>query len=209
MGPGCPSRPPTPRRSDAADHLPRQALGTWSLIIDKGVELLVHLVRRCRRVSTLFLERRSPQYPDIQRAMKPARGSISAPWRGSIWILRCYTGLETRDDVLRLHPILPPELGRVQFQLTFRGHGILTKLTPSSLTLRLQTRAARRSGFTSTTRRSQCTLGTPTGSICVSTVVARNRHSADLGELRQSWPNGPSRSQKGSLGPPALEPRLR
>ena len=53
-----------------------------------------------------------------------------------------YTGLKTRDDdVLRLHPTLPPELDRVAFQLNYRGHGISTELTPPTLVLQLQKRS--------------------------------------------------------------------
>jgi len=121
------------------------------------------LARADRKLSwSSFTEALDSYLSPTFNAERPARGSISAPWRGSIWILRCYTGLETRDDVLRLHPILPPELGRVQFQLTFRGRGILMKLPPSSLTLRLQTRAAPPIRVHVDDPRSQCTLGTHT-----------------------------------------------
>ncbi|MGC1211818.1 MAG: glycosyl hydrolase family 65 protein [Micromonospora sp.] len=35
---------------------------------------------------------------------------------------RCYTGLEVRDDALRLHPLLPPALDHLDFNLGYRGH---------------------------------------------------------------------------------------
>jgi trehalose/maltose hydrolase-like predicted phosphorylase len=35
---------------------------------------------------------------------------------------RCYTGLETRGDTLRLHPRLPDTLSRLEFDLRYRGH---------------------------------------------------------------------------------------
>lgn len=35
---------------------------------------------------------------------------------------RCYTGLETRGDTLRLHPRLPDALTRLDFDLRYRGH---------------------------------------------------------------------------------------
>ena len=57
-------------------------------------------------------------------------------------LLRCYPGLETRDGALWLHPALPLELGRVRFEVGYRGHGISVDLTPSRLTLHLQPRAA-------------------------------------------------------------------
>jgi trehalose/maltose hydrolase-like predicted phosphorylase len=34
---------------------------------------------------------------------------------------RCYTGLEVRDDVLFLNPLLPPELGSLDFDVHYRG----------------------------------------------------------------------------------------
>lgn len=35
---------------------------------------------------------------------------------------RCYTGLETRDDALHLHPQLPDTLAHLDFDLRYRGH---------------------------------------------------------------------------------------
>jgi hypothetical protein len=39
-------------------------------------------------------------------------------------VLRCFSGLETRDDVLWLHPVLPPELSRAQFSIIYRGQQV-------------------------------------------------------------------------------------
>ncbi|MEV7229076.1 glycosyl hydrolase family 65 protein [Polymorphospora sp. NPDC051019] len=42
---------------------------------------------------------------------------------GTVDILqRCYTGLETRGDALRLHPRLPQSLTHLDFDLRYRGH---------------------------------------------------------------------------------------
>jgi trehalose/maltose hydrolase-like predicted phosphorylase len=47
---------------------------------------------------------------------------------------RCYTGLETRQDVLWLDPSLPEELGGLDFDVRYRGHwGINLHLTPRLL----------------------------------------------------------------------------
>ena len=101
------------------------------------------LARANRTLSwSLFNEALDSDLADIQRGTTREGIHLGAMAGTVDLILRCYTGLETRDDVLRLHPILPPELGRVQFQLTYRGHAISIRLTPSTLTLRLQTRAA-------------------------------------------------------------------
>ena len=37
-------------------------------------------------------------------------------------VQRCYTGLETRDGVLRLNPNLPDELDGLDFDVRYRGH---------------------------------------------------------------------------------------
>jgi trehalose/maltose hydrolase-like predicted phosphorylase len=47
---------------------------------------------------------------------------------------RCYTGLETREDVLWLNPSLPEELDGLDFDLRYRGHwGIHLHVTPAVL----------------------------------------------------------------------------
>lgn len=55
-------------------------------------------------------------------------------------ILRCYAGLEIRDDVLRLHPCLPPELRRAAFEIVYRGQPISVELTRTQVRLRLHPR---------------------------------------------------------------------
>jgi HAD superfamily hydrolase (TIGR01509 family) len=39
-------------------------------------------------------------------------------------LVRCYAGLEARDEALWLHPLLPTELVRLQFGVRFRGHDL-------------------------------------------------------------------------------------
>ncbi|GAA1636824.1 beta-phosphoglucomutase family hydrolase [Catellatospora bangladeshensis] len=39
--------------------------------------------------------------------------------------MRCYTGLETRDDVLYLHPRLPRELRALHVEVLYRGHWVV------------------------------------------------------------------------------------
>jgi trehalose/maltose hydrolase-like predicted phosphorylase len=51
---------------------------------------------------------------------------------------RCYTGLETREDVLWLNPCLPEELDGLDFDVRYRGHwGISLHLTPRRLQVRV------------------------------------------------------------------------
>ena len=53
-------------------------------------------------------------------------------------VQRCYTGLETRQDVLWLNPSLPEELDGLDFDVRYRGHwGINLHLTPTMLRVRL------------------------------------------------------------------------
>ena len=53
-------------------------------------------------------------------------------------VQRCYTGLETREDVLWLNPSLPEELDGLDFDVRYRGHwGINLHLTPRLLRVRV------------------------------------------------------------------------
>ena len=52
-------------------------------------------------------------------------------------VLRCYGGLEIRDDVLWLHPALPPELPRVAFEIAYRGQPISVEITRGQVRLHL------------------------------------------------------------------------
>jgi trehalose/maltose hydrolase-like predicted phosphorylase len=58
-------------------------------------------------------------------------------------ILRCFAGLETRDDVLWLHPVLPPEITRAEFTILYHGQQVKVELTPRLARLRLRTCDAR------------------------------------------------------------------
>ena len=57
-------------------------------------------------------------------------------------VLRCYSGLEIRDDVLWLHPVLPAELDEVAFSINYRDQPIRLELTPATLRVRLRTGGA-------------------------------------------------------------------
>jgi beta-phosphoglucomutase family hydrolase len=56
-------------------------------------------------------------------------------------LLRCYTGLETREGQLWFHPALPPELAQLRFQISYRNHSLLVELTPSTMLLESQPRS--------------------------------------------------------------------
>ncbi|GAA2757964.1 glycoside hydrolase family 65 protein [Actinopolymorpha rutila] len=56
---------------------------------------------------------------------------------------RCYPGIETRDDVLRLNPRLPRELTELELQLRYRGHwGVTVRCTQEEVRIGLRRSAA-------------------------------------------------------------------
>ena len=57
-------------------------------------------------------------------------------------VLRCYAGLETRGDVLRLHPAIPPELSGATLDIVYREQPITIELAPDRVRLRLHPCAA-------------------------------------------------------------------
>jgi trehalose/maltose hydrolase-like predicted phosphorylase len=51
---------------------------------------------------------------------------------------RVYAGLETRDDVLRLHPAIPTELGSLSFRVRYRQHVVDIGITARTATVRVE-----------------------------------------------------------------------
>ena len=54
-------------------------------------------------------------------------------------VQRCYTGIEIRDDILWLNPLLPDELGFVRAGFAYRQHWIELEFTPERI--RIETKA--------------------------------------------------------------------
>lgn len=52
-------------------------------------------------------------------------------------VLRCYGGLETRHDTLRLHPVLPADLRETEFTVSYRGQPITVTITHDRVRVRL------------------------------------------------------------------------
>ena len=90
---------------------------------------------------SMFNEALDSDLADIQRGTTREGIHLGAMAGTVDLLLRCYTGLETREGKLWLHPALPTELGQVRFQISYRNHGILVDLTPSTMVLQLQARA--------------------------------------------------------------------
>ncbi len=58
-------------------------------------------------------------------------------------VIRCYAGVETRQDTLWLHPSLPAELSGVSFRISYRGQPINLSLTHDKARLELHHCSAR------------------------------------------------------------------
>ena len=56
-------------------------------------------------------------------------------------ILRCYSGIESRGDVLRFNPSLPSELKSLEFAISYRKNSIGVNITPGGI--RLHSRPSR------------------------------------------------------------------
>ncbi len=107
---------------------------TLSNVVHSWVE-----ARRDRERSWRFLGRAlTSDLADIQGGTT-REGIHLGAMAGSVdMVLRCYTGLEIRDNVLWLHPVLPAELDEVAFSINYRDQPIRIEITPTSLRLRLR-----------------------------------------------------------------------
>jgi trehalose/maltose hydrolase-like predicted phosphorylase len=50
-------------------------------------------------------------------------------------ILRCYSGIENRRDILRFNPRLPSELKSLKFNIKYRWSSIDVEITANDITL--------------------------------------------------------------------------
>jgi trehalose/maltose hydrolase-like predicted phosphorylase len=50
-------------------------------------------------------------------------------------IQRGYTGLETREDVLRVDPALPAEIESIKLEVRYRGQWVRLEVFPEKLTI--------------------------------------------------------------------------
>jgi trehalose/maltose hydrolase-like predicted phosphorylase len=85
-----------------------------------------------------FVEALGSDLHDVQGGTT-AEGIHLGAMAGTVDLVqRCYTGLETREDVLWLNPSLPQELDGLDFEVCYRGHwGINLHLTPQLLRIRV------------------------------------------------------------------------
>jgi trehalose/maltose hydrolase-like predicted phosphorylase len=116
-------------------YLPRTSHGsTLSGVVNAWV-----LARSDRPQSwRFFTEALASDLHDVQGGTT-AEGIHLGAMAGTVDLVqRCYTGLETREDVLWLNPSLPEELDGLDFDVRYRGHwGINLHLTSTTLRVRL------------------------------------------------------------------------
>jgi alpha,alpha-trehalase len=81
----------------------------------------------------LFMQALESDVADIQGGTT-AEGIHLGAMAGTVDVVqRCYTGLETRGDVLRLNPRLPKELKDLNLRICYRGHCIKLDMTHEQL----------------------------------------------------------------------------
>jgi alpha,alpha-trehalase len=98
------------------------------------------VLSRCDRSRSwrFFAEALASDVHDVQGGTT-AEGIHLGAMAGTVDLAqRCYTGLETREDVLWLNPSLPEKLDGLDFDVRYRGHwGVNLHLTPQLLRVRV------------------------------------------------------------------------
>lgn len=72
---------------------------------------------------------------DVQGGTTPEGIHLGAMAGTVDLVQRCYTGLEVREDVLWFNPVLPDEIGCLDFQLRYRSHWLSLQLTQEKMTV--------------------------------------------------------------------------
>lgn len=108
---------------------------------------LVHswvLARTNRGCSwTLFEQALEADLADTQEGTTREGIHLGAMAGTADMVIRCYAGVETRQDTLWLHPVLPAELAGASFRLNYRGQPISILLTHGRARLKLHHCSAR------------------------------------------------------------------
>jgi len=88
------------------------------------------------RAMNLFAEALQSDVHDIQQG-STAEGIHLGAMAGTVDLVqRVSTGIEVKNNVLRINPELPQEIGRLDMRIRYRGHSLDLRLTHDSLTVR-------------------------------------------------------------------------
>ncbi|HDP99708.1 MAG TPA: glycoside hydrolase family 65 protein [bacterium] len=71
-----------------------------------------------------FLDALKSDFEDVQGGTTPEGVHLGAMAGTVDMVQRCYTGLEIREDVLWINPMLPKELGCIKMRICYRGHWV-------------------------------------------------------------------------------------
>ena len=82
-----------------------------------------------KRSWDLFREALKTDAYDTQGGTTPEGIHLGAMSGAVDLVQRCYTGLETRGQVIRFNPMVPEELGRIHLHLRHRGHWLEVDIT--------------------------------------------------------------------------------
>jgi trehalose/maltose hydrolase-like predicted phosphorylase len=131
--------PPETIERTVAFYLARTSHGsTLAHVVDSWVQA------RSDRASSwrCLIKALASDVADVQGGTTPEGIHLGA-MAGSVDIVtRCWPGLDVRDDVLWLNPLLPLELHSVSFGVTFRGHRIDLEIDNERVRLRSRSPAA-------------------------------------------------------------------
>ncbi|MBF6209714.1 beta-phosphoglucomutase family hydrolase [Nocardia puris] len=101
------------------------------------------LARTDRAASwTLFTRALDADLADTQGGTTREGVHIGAMAGTADMVLRCYGGIETRHDMLRLHPVLPVELREAEFTIAYRGQLLGVRVTHTEVRLDLHPSSA-------------------------------------------------------------------
>jgi alpha,alpha-trehalase len=105
--------------------------------LSRVVHSWIHARGERGRSWNLFVEALYSDVGDVQGGTT-AEGIHLGAMAGTVDLLkRCYTGLEMRGDVLRFNPVIPEELGSLDFDLRYRGHLLNVHLTTDLAQIRV------------------------------------------------------------------------
>lgn len=105
--------------------------------LSRVVHAWIHARLDRKRSWDLFVQALLSDVDDVQGGTT-GEGIHLGAMAGTVDLLhRCYTGLELRQEVLRLSPSIPEALGSLAFDIRYRGHIVHLEFTPDSAKVRV------------------------------------------------------------------------